>query len=386
MKKLLLFISSIFTLSMNAQWMQQTSPISGNLYSVFAINNSACAAAGFQAVIKTTNAGALWSSNITITNVNFFEVHTQNPAKWYALSQNSTWFVKVNNPSGTSLSSGRPDSILSLHFANQACAIAVGTAGKIEATCDTGVTWQLRTSGTTNDLNAIWFADADSGCAVGSTGTIRRTTDAGNSWSTVTSGTTQKLNGIHFPTPSVGYIVGNSGVILKSTNAGKTWTSIPSGVPNSLNGVCFIDQDTGYVVGTAGMILKTTNGGLNWSAHVSGTSNVLNSVHFVSPIDGWAVGNSGTILKYTGIFTGVPSLYADANFNLYPNPAKDKLNITSSGRNTSMKIYNALGEFIGQQTVEYGDTAIDISVYQPGVYFIEFNDGSKSAVKKFVKE
>ncbi len=306
MKKFLLpFVLLINNL--NAQWITQPCPSVNNLFSVFAISPSAVAAAGFTGVLRSINAGGSWSQNVTLGGVNMYEIHTKTTTKWYSLCQNASWFVKTLNPSGVTLQSGKPDSILSLHFMNQACAIAVGTAGKIEATCDTGATWQLRTSTTANALNAVWFANKDTGCAVGVGGTIARTLDAGNTWTTVPSGTPLTLNGIHFPTSLIGFAVGNGGKVIKTNNAGATWTNVPTGVLNTINGVFFIDKDTGYVVGTGGMILKTINSGASWLTMNSGTAQNLNSVHFVTPIDGWAVGNVGTILKYGGTCATPPA-------------------------------------------------------------------------------
>lgn len=388
MKKLLLpFIFILFLNNLNAQWITQTAPSANNLFSVFAISPTAVAAAGVTGVIRSINAGTSWSQNVTLGGVNMYELHTATTTKWYSLCQNATWFVKTLNPTGVTLQSGKPDSILSLHFPTQACAIAVGTAGKMVATCDTGATWQTRSSGSVNDLNAIWFANKDTGCAVGVNGTIVRTTDAGSTWTTVPSGTALTFNGIHFPSSTVGYIAGNGGKVLKSMDAGVTWTTVPTGIINTLNGVYFIDADTGYVVGTAGVILKTINGGTSWITMTSGTSNALNSVHFNTPVDGWAVGNAGTILKYGGtVFTGIPSITPDMQVNFYPNPAKNKLTIQTLVNEAQLRISNALGELVYKGEMHGGEMDINISEFKPGVYFVECNGENHYSVKKFIKE
>ncbi|MGZ4038116.1 MAG: WD40/YVTN/BNR-like repeat-containing protein, partial [Bacteroidia bacterium] len=260
-KHLLPFLFLFISCGLSAQWVQQTAPNSNNYYSVFVINNNDVGIAGATGLLRSTNGGVTWAQQVTIGGTNFFELHTKDPSRWYSLSQNSSWFIKMLNPSGSVLNSGKPDSILSLNFATTGCASAVGTAGKIETTCDTGATWQVRSSGTSANLNAVWFADQDTGCAVGSNGVIRRTTDGGSTWSAVTPVNAFALNGIHFPTPSIGYAVGNNGTILKSTNAGKTWMAVASGTTTNLNGVFFTDKDSGYVVGYFGLIMKTYNGG-----------------------------------------------------------------------------------------------------------------------------
>jgi photosystem II stability/assembly factor-like uncharacterized protein len=388
MKKLLLIVLAVICVQIsNAQWIMQTAPTAtNNLFSVFAINANAVGATGYTGPIRSTNAGVTWSQNIILGGTNTFELHTRNPLKWYVMCQNNSWFMKMGNPSGVTLNGGKPDSILSLHFKDLACVVAVGTAGKIEASCDTGATWQIRSSGTIQNLNAIWFSDLDSACAVGNNGTIKRTKDGGLTWYNVNSGIINTLNAIHFPTPTVGYIAGIAGKFLKSTDAGNTWTLMPTGVLNGLNGVYFVDQDTGYVVGTGGLIMKTINGGVNWNNMVSGTSQILNSVHFASPVDGWAVGNAGTILKYNGSGgLGINSQNAITDFNFYPNPAKDFIVINSTVKTAGIKLFNTIGELI-YDGVTSEEVRIDISNYPAGIYFAEWRTGDKVVVKKFVKE
>lgn len=387
MKKNLLLLLPIFlVIQLKAQWVSQTSPSTNNFYSVFSIDANAVGIAGTTGLLRTGNGGLNWAQNVTLGGVNCFELHTRNPFRWYALTQNSSWYLRMGNPAGVTLNSGKPDSILSLHYINMACGIAVGTAGKIEATCDTGATWQLRTSGTNNNLNAIWFADADTGCAVGAGGTIIRTTNAGNTWQPVVSGTALSLNAIHFPNPSVGYISGNGGKLLKTMDAGATWTNMPTGVLNTLNGVFFVDSDTGYVVGSGGLIMKTLDGGVNWYNMTSGTSNVLNSVHFSSPVDGWAVGNAGTILKYNGSSgLGIKTNEESLEFLLYPNPAKDFISFISHVSNATIKIYNALGALVYEGISGGEETKLDIRDFSAGVYFAEWRTTDKVLVKKFVK-
>lgn len=386
MKKLLLsFFAILIIQTANAQWIVQTTTITNNLFSVFSINANAVAATGYTGPIRSLNGGLTWSQNISLGGTNTFEIHTRNPSKWYVMCQNSSWFMKIGFTS-TTLNGGKPDSILSLHFRDMACVLAVGTAGKIEASCDTGATWQLRSSGTNQNLNAIWFSDLDSGCVVGNSGVIKRTKDGGNTWSNINSGVVTSLNAIHFPTSTVGYIAGVGGRVLKSMDAGNTWTNMPTGVLNGLNGIYFVDADTGYVVGTGGLIMKTINGGVNWNTMMSGTSSVLNSVHFSSPVDGWAVGNAGTILKYNGSAgLGINSPSAITDFNFYPNPAKDFIVINSLVNTASIKLFNAIGELI-YDGIAGDEIKIDISNYPAGIYFAEWRTSDKVVVKKFVKE
>lgn len=378
---ILLFISS----NGYSQWTSITPPSGSlNFYSVYAINANAVAVAGDQRVIRSIDAGANWATPLTITNATIYEVHSPEPTHWYALTANTTWFIKLTNPSGITASTGKPDSILSLHFMTAGCGIAVGYAGKIEATCDTGVTWQLRSSGTGEHLNAIWFAAASTGCACGNNGAITCTQNSGVTWDTVLSPITQTLNAIHFPTASTGYIAGNAGTFLKTTDGGATWISMPAGVPNNLNGVFFIDADTGYVAGTNGLIMKTIDGGNSWNTMNTPTSQTLNSIHFASPTVGWAVGSNATILKYGDFSTGLSENIFSADMFVYPNPSSGIFYISFPATHSEVRIeiFNSLGEKIRTQQ----RALLNLSNEPKGIYFARILSKEESTMVRLIKE
>lgn len=60
---------------------------------------------------------------------------------------------------------------------------------------------------------------------------------------------------------------------------------------------------------------------------------------------------------------------ASANINVYPNPAKDMLNI--EGDVKTVRFYNLVGQEYSQQNVEGGRTSIDVSAWARGIYIIE---------------
>lgn len=72
-------------------------------------------------------------------------------------------------------------------------------------------------------------------------------------------------------------------------------------------------------------------------------------------------------------------------FNVYPNPAKDALNIelVTNGAN-SYKILNVLGQTI--KTGKLTTNTIKVSELKTGVYILQINDGEETLLKKFVKK
>jgi len=61
--------------------------------------------------------------------------------------------------------------------------------------------------------------------------------------------------------------------------------------------------------------------------------------------------------------------------SIYPNPAKDRLNINMNELSVNSKfvLYNVAGEVVDYQTITNRETSIDVSKYPQGVYFINVN-------------
>lgn len=82
---------------------------------------------------------------------------------------------------------------------------------------------------------------------------------------------------------------------------------------------------------------------------------------------------------------------ASASFELYPNPANDKVNIwvnlKGSLKNYSVKVTNLLGAMVNKLNVfGNGKEEIDISHLEPGVYLVQVEVYGQTEVKKFVKQ
>ncbi len=66
---------------------------------------------------------------------------------------------------------------------------------------------------------------------------------------------------------------------------------------------------------------------------------------------------------------------------LYPNPAVNELNVVLTSENTSVSIYNAVGQRMEQLVVSGTEYKFDISSYAAGIYFVK----TETAIAKFVK-
>lgn len=70
---------------------------------------------------------------------------------------------------------------------------------------------------------------------------------------------------------------------------------------------------------------------------------------------------------------------------LYPNPAKDKLNLKwNSLNNISVTIYNSIGQELSTAFLSKQNTIIDISAFETGIYFLKIINENKTTIKKIV--
>lgn len=72
---------------------------------------------------------------------------------------------------------------------------------------------------------------------------------------------------------------------------------------------------------------------------------------------------------------------------LYPNPAKDKLNLKwNNSNNISVIIYNSIGQELSTVFLSKQNETIDITNLQNGLYFLKIMNGSKVGINKLVVE
>ncbi len=109
-------------------------------------------------------------------------------------------------------------------------------------------TWQnpLPQGNTLVDVQTI---DENTIIAVGSAGTVLMTVDSGESWEVQNIDKPEWLVSVHFVNENVGWVVGHSGIIIHTINGGKNWTYQESGTDFELHSVFFIDEQTGWAVG-----------------------------------------------------------------------------------------------------------------------------------------
>ncbi len=69
--------------------------------------------------------------------------------------------------------------------------------------------------------------------------------------------------------------------------------------------------------------------------------------------------------------SGIKENSDNTSVNIYPNPAKDLINIKSSDNIENIKIYNTIGQLVFDEMINDNSVQINTSEYKSGVYFIK---------------
>lgn len=78
------------------------------------------------------------------------------------------------------------------------------------------------------------------------------------------------------------------------------------------------------------------------------------------------------------------SEFSKTEFSIYPNPATDRVNFKSpNGETFQVGIYNVLGRKVMDAEIS-GDSSINISNLQSGIYLVQFGKGQGSFTKKLI--
>jgi len=96
-------------------------------------------------------------------------------------------------------------------------------------------------------------------------------------------------------------------------------------------------------VGNGGKIFTTTDTGDSWSEMTSGTANVLRNFDYSNNVR-IAVGDGGVIMRLVDTSTSNQQLADNKQLELYPNPVKDILNITTNADVKSFTIRDLTGK------------------------------------------
>lgn len=134
--------------------------------------------------------------------------------------------------------------------------------------------------------------------AVGDAGTILRTSDSGVTWTAQAVDTTSNLRTVFMRSTTLGWVAGEGGTLRKTTD-GTTWTRPQSAstfsAGNVFTEIDFVDDSSGMLVGENGLVRATSSGGTAWggrSLPTGSTTTDLYGVDLITSTSGWAVGEA----------------------------------------------------------------------------------------------
>jgi len=186
----------------------------------------------------------------------------------------------------------------SIHTPDGVYIIAVGDAGKIFRSSNSGNTWASYTMASVNFKsvysfnNNIWIS--------GDNGKIYKTLKTNSAITDIDLGITTSINSIYFLNDNDGYLCGNSGIVYKTNNGGTNWAPCNTGISSvNLNSISFMDSQKGIIVGNNGSVYVTVDGGTTWTPEAVGTSKNLTKGKYFT--DGIAVvGEYGSLYIKNG--------------------------------------------------------------------------------------
>ena len=152
-----------------------------------------------------------------------------------------------------------------------------------------------------------------------------------------------------------------------SNDNGATWTSIWSQSGNLGNSWLSASVDLSSYLGSTVQLRFNRITGSTWQADIA--------------LDNISLTN--TIANNTNLYTTY-SVNTINTFKMYPNPAKDLLNVrlATEGLN-SFRIIDITGKIIKSGSIS--KESINIANLKAGVYLIEINDGEEIIIEKFIK-
>ena len=145
--------------------------------------------------------------------------------------------------------------------------VAVGAAGHILRSTDSGASWELAKAPTLATLTGVSFADAQHGWAVGHDALILRTEDGGRTWIKQYQGEDLQVSflDVLFLDAQTGFVVGAYGQFMATADGGRTWT--PRRLSEDdyfFNRLTRGPDGTLYIAGEHGTLLRSTDRGLTW--------------------------------------------------------------------------------------------------------------------------
>jgi len=177
--------------------------------------------------------------------------------------------------------------------------------GEIFKSDDSGETWMLLTTESSEDFHTISVIDSNS-VVVASFGTLLSSNDGGVTWTSLNPPSSpfygSRVTAMCFTTQLTGYFATGYGSIYKTIDGGLTWDlKVETNLsPSGYKTIYFVNHDLGFATSEFSNIMRTTDGGETWSLVVDEeTGMLINDMHFINDTTGYAAAEFNAVYKTT---------------------------------------------------------------------------------------
>ena len=338
------------------------------------------AAGTYGAMVRSTNNGVDFTFKESVTDGYVSDIEFINTTTGYAVTGFNHGDILKTTDAGASWVSqitSYTTSIYGIAFTNDVTGYLAGSISLYKTT-NGGTNWSKVYNSTSNEIfTDIVFTNSNTGYAVGSYGRQMKTTNAGANWtaSTISSSGTI-LSSLCFVNETTGYAVGDNNAAVRTTNAGLNWTAMSVASPFvNLSDVFFTDNNNGYISCNTG-IYRTTNGGNNWFALATPAGGYA-KVQFRGNF-GYAITGDGKIIKS-----------ADAGVSWIVQPTVTDNGLSALYFNTDNNIYagGLLGTIMKTIPTELlaSTTTLNLTMFIEGFYNSNSNNMITDTVKVYLR-
>lgn len=187
-----------------------------------------------------------------------------------------------------------------------------------------------------------------------------------------------------------GYRYGfNEGHVYRTSNNGASWTDIGTSLPDiPVNDIVQDGEGSLYVATDVGVFASGNQGGV-WQPLSNNMPSVVVTDLYIHQLSeslfAATYGRSIYKTNLAGLILNTTSV-APLSFIIYPNPATKQVSIAVNQTNgdTSIKLYNMLGQLVLQQPFSDLITTLDINQLKAGIYFVVLENATQKMSKKLV--
>jgi hypothetical protein len=208
-------------------------------------------------------------------------------------------------------------------------------------------------------------------------------------------------DGSHWFSASAAYPEGESGVATPChVEIGNMDGTLQGVIRDASTNMGIADAWVTALNGDYGAVTYSTPFGSHYSLHLGGgTYNISCEATGYQTIVAYNIafedGDTKTInfYMYPIDFGGETPEYAtgmfdieNENLSVYPNPAREEVNIAVSGMINTVKILNNMGQLVFNQVVNQADLKINTSNFSKGVYYLEIQTDKGISTEKLIIE